>query len=306
MAKGRLLVGAAIAALAAGCQALPRDVQARSVDGSRMLRTPEPLEPTKSQLEAELAAARATLAAAPHDRDAAIWVARRLGYLGRYREAIDVLSAALDEHRDDPFLLRHRGHRWITLREFGKAAWDLERAAHACRTTPDELEPDGRPTPGRPPHSTLHYNVHYHLGLALFLASDFELAERAWLRCLAVVGNDESRVAVVHWLWCVRMRLGDPAGAAAVVASIRADLDVVENNSYLQLCLLYAGKLSREQIVPLSGSAGSALAFGLAHHRMLTGDRQLAWRELVELSRADAWSAFGVVAAEVEVQRFRH
>lgn len=305
MAQRGLVVTAALAALFAGCHALPHGVQARSVDGSRMLRTPEPLEPTKAQLEVDLAAARATLAAKPGDRDAAVWVARRLGYLGRYREAIAVLTAALDEHRDDPFLLRHRGHRWITLREFGKAAWDLERAAFACHTTPDAIEPDGKPTPGRSPHSTLHYNVHYHLGLALFLASDFELAERAWLHCLAVVGNDESRVAVVHWLWCVRMRMGDPAGAAAVVASIRADLDVAENKSYLQLCLLYAGKLPRERIVPLAGSAGSALAFGLAHHRLVTGDRQLAWRELVELSRAETWSAFGVIAAEVEVQRFR-
>lgn len=305
MAQRRLVAAAAFAAFCAGCHVLPRGVEARAADG-RLLHAAEPAEPARSRLETDLAAARAELAAKPDDRDATVWVARRLGYLGRYREAVAVLSDALDVHRDDPFLLRHRGHRWITLREFGKAAWDLERAALVCRNTPDVVEPDGQPTPGRAPHGTLHFNVHYHLGLALFLAGDFEFAERAWLHCLAVVRNDEARVAVTHWLWCVRMRLRDPAGAAAVVASVRDDMDVVENTSYHQLCLLYAGKRTRAQLVPQAGSAGSAMAFGLAHHRLVTGDRQQAYRELEELAHAAAWSAFGVLAAEVEVARFRH
>jgi tetratricopeptide (TPR) repeat protein len=301
----RSFVTLAGAALFAACHSLPPGVQARSLDGSRMLRSPEPDVHARARLEGDLAAARAALAAAPGDRDAAIWVARRLGYLGRYREAIDVLTQALDDHPGDAFVLRHRGHRWITLREFGRAAFDLEQAARACRTTADGIEPDGQPTPGREPHSTLHYNVHYHLGLALFLASDFELAERAWLACLAVAANDESRVAVTHWLWCVRMRLGDAAGAAAVVATIRPAMDVVENVAYHQLCLLYAGRTTRDQVAPRAGSSGAALAFGLAHHRLVTGDRQLAWRELVELSRQEQWASFGVVAAEAEVRRWR-
>ena len=268
-----------------------------------MLVAPPIAPELQERLAADLAAAEAALAQAPHDRDAAVWVGRRLAYLGRHRDAIAAFTRGLDDHPGDPVLLRHRGHRWLTLREFGRAAWDLERAAIALRTTPDAIEPDGRPTPGRPPHSTVHYNVHYHLGLALFLARDFELAERAWLHCLAVVGNDESRVAVTHWLWCVRMRLGDEAGAAAVVAPIHAGMDVVENRSYLQLCLLYAGRLRRDEIVPQAGSAGSALAFGLAHHELLRGDRDRARRDLEALAHEPHWSAFGVIAAEVELHR---
>ncbi|MBL8747851.1 MAG: hypothetical protein JNK78_01730, partial [Planctomycetes bacterium] len=155
----------------------------------------------------------------------------------------------------------------------------------------------------RPPHSSLHYNVHYHLGLALFLCGDFDLAERAWLDCLAVVANDESRVAVTHWLWCVKMRRGDRAGAAAVVATIRPDMDVVDNRGYLQLCLVYAGRLQREDVVPPKGSAGAALAFGLAHHALMTGDLVQARRDFEALARSDGWTAFGVIAAEADLAR---
>lgn len=286
----------------AACSALPPGAECRARDG-RVLRPP-PLEPERrAQLERDLAAAEAVWAAAPDDRDAAIWVGRRLGYLGRHRDAVAVFTRALAARPDDPFLLRHRGHRWITLREFQRAIVDLQRAAVACRTVPDRVEPDGQPTPGRPPHGTLHYAVHYHLGLAQFLAGDFAAAERAWLDCLAVAAHDEARVAVSHWLWCARRRLGDVAGAAAVVAAIGADLDVVENRGYWQLCRFYAGRLARADLVPPAGSAGSALAFGLAHYDLVTGDRERAVAALRTLAGASGWSAFGVIAAEVELTR---
>lgn len=289
-----------VSAVLAGCRVLPPDAQCRGLDG-RVLRT-APLAPDReARLLADLRAAEAELAARPHDRDAAIWVARRLGYLGRFREAVDVLTRALQRHPGDPFLLRHRGHRWLTLRDLGAARRDLRQAADACRTTPDEIEPDGQPTPGRPPHSSLHYNVHYHLGLAYFLAGDWRPAEHAWLCCLAVCDDDESRVAVSHWLWCARMRLGDPAGAAAVVAPIHERMDVVENRSYHQLCLLYAGRLRADQIVPAAGSAGAAAAFGLAHHTLVRAGWAAARPALVELAADPGWPSFGVLAAEAEL-----
>jgi len=304
MANGRLVAWFVFAAACLGaCESLPPGVQARAVDGDRWLTTPVPDAAAAAQLEADLAVAREAWRATPHDRDAAIWVARRLGYLGRYREAIDVLTETLEDHPGDPFVLRHRGHRWITLREFGAAISDLEQAADACRTVLDVVEPDGRPTPGRPPHSSLHYNVHYHLGLAHFLDGDFESAERAWLCCLAVADDDESRVAVTHWLWSVRMRLGDPAGAAAVVAPIRQRMDVVENVAYHQLCLFYGLRLERTALAPRSGSSGSALAFGLAHFDLVMGQTERAFAAMRELADGPNWSAFGAIAAEVELAR---
>jgi len=284
------------------CRALPEGASCWSIDGRALIAVP-PEGPTRDVAQRQLDEARAALAAAPQDRDAAIWVGRRLGYLAQFREAVVVFTDALRVHPDDPWLLRYRGHRWITLRNFAAAVRDLASAAERCRSEPDAMEPDGDPTPGRPPHSTLHYNVHYHLGLAHWLQGDFTAAECAWLDCLAVVRNDEARVAVTHWLWCARMRRGDPAGAAAVVLPITAAMDVVENRSYHQLCLLYGGKVRVEEITPLAGSAGSALGFGVAHHALVTGDRERARTQLRELAASPGWPAFGVIAAEAELVR---
>lgn len=287
----------------ASCKALPPGAECRSLDG-RALFSP-PLEPAvQARREADLAQAEAQWRAEPRDREAVIWYARRLGYVGRYREAVDVLTKALDDRAGDPFLLRHRGHRWITLRAFAQAEHDLSAAAAACRLVRDEVEPDGQPVPGRPPHSSLHYNVHYHLGLAAFLASNFDTAERAWLCCLAVAANDEARVAVTHWLWSVRMRMGDVAGAAAVVAPITPKMDVLENRGYHQLCLLYGGKVLRDAIPVPEGSAGAALRFGLAHRDLVMGDREGARRQLELLAADPGWASFGVIAAEVELARW--
>jgi hypothetical protein len=101
------------------------------------------------------------------------------------------------------------------------------------------------------------------------------------------------------------MRLGEPHQAAAVVASIDADMDVVENTAYHQLCLLYAGKLSRAAIEVPAGSAGAAMAFGLAHYDLVTGRQAVARAEFDALVRQAGWSAFGVIAAEAELARGR-
>jgi hypothetical protein len=278
----------------AACRSLPPGAECRSLDGRPLFAAADPLVVDEGG------------GLVVTDRDRLVMGARELAYAGHYREAVAELGRILDAHPGDPFVLRHRGHRWITLRELGRAVDDLERAADACRTTADVVEPDGRPTPGRPPHGTLHFNVHYHLGLARFLTGDWTAAEHAWLDCLAVARNDESRVAVTHWLWCARMRGGDPAGAAAVVAPIRADMDVVENRAYHQLCLLYANRLSRAAIVVPDGSGGAALRFGLAHFDFVTGDRaavQRAFEALEVLAVEPGWAAFGVIAAEAELAR---
>ena len=99
------------------------------------------------------------------------------------------------------------------------------------------------------------------------------------------------------------MRQGNVAGAAAVVAPIGADLDVVENRSYHQLCRLYRGDLQVADLRPAEGSAGAAMAFGLWHYRLVRGDREVALAGLSELATQPGWTAFGVMAADVELGR---
>ena len=150
-----------------------------------------------------------------------------------------------------------------------------------------------------------HFNVYYHLALAHFVLGEFERARDAWLFCLACCDDDESRVAVTHWLWCARMRCGDSAGAAATVQGITADMDVVENTAYHQLCLLYKRERTLGQLTAGTGSSGAAMRFGLAHHALIVGDRAAGEAALGDLAADPGWAAFGVIAAEAELVRCR-
>ena len=101
------------------------------------------------------------------------------------------------------------------------------------------------------------------------------------------------------------MRLGDVGGAAAAVAAITADMDIVENTSYHQLCLLYGGKLTPEQLQFRVGSSGAAGRFGLAHYALVTAGLGAARPQLEAVAEDSGWASFGVIAAEAELARLR-
>src|SRR5687767_2794577 len=82
--------------------------------------------------EAQLAQARLELERDPSSEEKLIWVGRRLAYLERFDEAQAVYGRGLEQHPDSFRILRHRGHRWITLRAFDKAVDDLTRAWTLC------------------------------------------------------------------------------------------------------------------------------------------------------------------------------
>ena len=114
-------------ALAGVIVAVQPSTEATSLLGKPLISPPAP-DSVRARLEADLTAARAALERAPDDPDARIWVGRRLAYLGRYRDAIAVFTEGIERFPKDARFLRHRGHRYITVREFDKAIADLERA----------------------------------------------------------------------------------------------------------------------------------------------------------------------------------
>lgn len=283
---------------------LPEGVECRALTGE-LLRARALPPAVQAEREALLASAAEAHAEAPDDVAAIVWHGRRLAYLGRYRDAVAVYTEGLRRHPEDPELLRHRGHRWITLREFAAAERDLARAAAVVRGQPDRIEPDGLPVPGRPPHSTLHFNIHYHLGLARHLQGDFAGAAAAWDDCRAVARNDEARAAVAHWQWTARMRNGEPALAAAAVADLGGERDVVENVAYLRLCRLYRGEIGPEAVAGDDGSSAAAAAYGLGNWHLVRGDHAAGAQVWSALRARGEWASFGHIAAEAEAARSR-
>src|SRR5918998_1529514 len=105
-----------------------------------------PLErETRRRYEQQLAQARSAYERAPADVDSIIWLGRREAYLGHFREAIRIYTRGIQLHPYDARFYRHRGHRYISVREFNNAIVDLERAARLAEVRPDQVEPDGQP-----------------------------------------------------------------------------------------------------------------------------------------------------------------
>lgn len=240
-----------------------------------------------------------------------IWMGRRLAYIGEYQKAIDEFTAGLAQYPRSYKLLRHRGHRWITLRRFDLAVEDLSRAASYIRNVADEVEPDGMPNAYGQPRSTTHTNIFYHLGLAHYLRDEFRLATAAFRRCLDFATNDDMHVAASYWLYLSQRQLGATAEAAYTLNRINSGMHVFENVAYHRLLLLYKGELSPGTLgaVDLSSSAmesavnNATFGYGLGMWYLLQDQRVNATRIFRDVIAETNPAAFGHIAADVELRR---
>jgi tetratricopeptide (TPR) repeat protein len=303
-----LVVVAAIAIGAASPQP-QTGPQATSLLGKPLTPVPPSAE-ARATLEKNLAAARAEYEKDPHSADAIIWLGRRLAYLGRYRDAIEMFSEGIRKHPKDARIYRHRGHRYITVRELDRASEDLSTAATLVAGRPDEVEPDGQPNARNIPTSTLNSNIYYHLALAHYLRGAFEPSLKAWRECERYSKNPDMLVATTHWLYMTLRRLDRSGEARQVLDPISADMEIIENGSYHRLLLVYKGIEKAEALQQTLASGGLdavTLGYGLGNWHLYNGRRDQAvamFREIVE-KHANQWPAFGYVAAEAELARMK-
>ncbi len=299
------------------------------------------LEPaSRARRDEELKLAWARYRQTPRDEGTIIWLGRRLAYLGRYHQAIAVYTDGLSRHPDSYKLLRHRGHRYLTVRRLDDAIADLDRAGRLILGVPDEIEPDGLPNARSIPRSTSHSNIYYHLGLAWYLKGRFEQALAAYRRCLEYSANDDMRCATSYWLYLTLRRLGRAREAAAVLEPIGADMDIIENFTYQELLMMFKGTRSVPQqpaqfaskrsgrsnrprsprsecaaggrygaleTVLGSLSAGSiddaTARYGVGAWHLVNGRRDVAIEIFRGIISGPSWPAFGYIAAEAELAR---
>jgi tetratricopeptide (TPR) repeat protein len=262
--------------------------------------------PERAKLEADLAQAEKDLAARPNDAEAIIWVGRRLGYLWRYQDAIAMFSKGIAQHPDNPRLYRHRGHRYITVRQFDRAIADFDKAVALIKGTKDEIEPDGAPNPTGKPRSTLHFNIWYHLALAHYLKGYFQKAADAYVECMKVSNNDDAVTATSDWQWMTLMRLGRKADAAKVLERITPKMEILENGSYHRRLLRYKGLEKPEALLDPAKADALTIAtqgYGVGNWYLVNGDRARARETFEKVVAGTYWSAFGFIAAEADLQR---
>jgi Flp pilus assembly protein TadD len=242
----------------------------------------------------------------PDDPDALIWVGRRLAYLGRVGEAIERFSEGIARFPADARFYRHRGHRYLTLRKIDLALADFLKAAELVRGQADAIEPDGAPNASNIPRSSLQSNIWYHLGLARFLKGDFAGAEEAFRAARDVLANDDNLVASTNWLWMSLRRQGKADEAQKLLEGITPTMDVIEDQGYLRLLLLYKGLRTVEDLLGGAGreeAGDAAIVFGVGNWYLLNGREDEAHAIFRRLASSPGWTAFGVLAAEAELAR---
>jgi tetratricopeptide (TPR) repeat protein len=239
--------------------------------------------------------------------NAILWYGRRLAYLGNYEEAISVFSNGIEHHPGDARMYRHRGHRYITVRCLDKAIDDLQKAASLIKGKTDEVEEDGLPNAKNFPTSTLQSNIWYHLGLACYLKGEYKQAFRAYKEGLRVSNNPDMYVATANWFYITLRKLNKNRAAAHLLATIKPDVELIENTDYLKILLLYKqgadATVTQKLIDPANSISSATYSYGLGNYLLLTNKKEQAKQVFEKIVAGNQWASFGFMAAESELKK---
>jgi tetratricopeptide (TPR) repeat protein len=238
----------------------------------------------------EVAAAQKKLAADPQNVELLIALGRAQAAVWRYQDALASYTRGIASAPNNALLYRHRGHRYISTRQFDKAIADMEKAA--------KLKTDD-------------FDIWYHLGLAYYLKGKFDKAAKAYESCKTVAekeAKDDSIIAVSDWLYMTYRRLGKVAEAAKVLDRITPQMQVKENKSYFDRLLFYQGLKKEEELINVEKATDLEIAtvgYGLGNWHLYNGNRAKAEEYFRRIVAGKYWPAFGFIAAEAELARWK-
>lgn len=281
---------------------LPAGVQAISLLGDTLY-TPEIPAHIEEEYHENLQEAVQDYRIDPEGAKNLIWLGRRTAYLGEYRDAVRIFTEGVFKHSEDPRMYRHRGHRYLTLRLFDHAISDFEKAEQLMRRMDDIVEPDGLPNELGIPTSTLKSNVWYHLGLAHYLKQDYEKAIRAYENALNLDLTDDMEIATLYWYYMALKRSGQDEKAGEVIAHITPDIEIIENDAYLELLLVFKGIFDEQRLTGSDDDAlqNATIGYGLGNWHYINGREERAYEIWQEIYDTGNWPAFGFIAAEAEL-----
>jgi Flp pilus assembly protein TadD len=257
----------ALAVSTLGAQSL----QYKAADGTRYLSLPDTGPVARARLEYQRV----------RSVENAIALGTAQASVRQFREAIETFSLALRRDPNDARLLRWRGHRYLSVREFELAAEDLDAAIGL--------------------DSTL-YGAWYHRGIVHFASGRFGDAARAFARALPLAPDAGERAGSVDWLWMSLMRDGDTEEARALLDRRPDTPDA--GNAYARRLRLYRGELGPAEVIGPGDTASvqrSTLSFGIGNWYLLRGDTSAAADWFRRAIDAGGWPGFGFIIAEAEL-----
>lgn len=230
-----------------------------------------------------IARAEKALAAEPRNIDRIIALGVAQSGARQFREAIETFTRGLAIAPNNALLLRWRGHRYLSVREFDRAMADLTRGAQLDSTI---------------------YGIWYHLGVLRFAKGDFTGASDAFRRALPMAPDSSERTGATDWLWMSLMRAGREAEATAMLA--RHPDSIPANNAYARRLKLYRGEIQPNDLFTPADTSDiqiATLSYGLGNWYLVRGDPQSARRWFERSVQSGGWPAFGFIVSEIELRR---
>lgn len=209
--------------------------------------------------------------------------------LSALRASGPVSSAAAQ--REEAMLLRWRGHRYLSVREFGNAERDLVRGLSL---------------------DSANYGILFHLGVLRFLQGRHADAAALFARAQPLAPDGGERAGSTDWLYMSLARAGRVDEANAMLAR-RIDQQpdpkpAPPGYAYVTRLKLYRGEITPEQALPESETDETntaTLAYGIGNWYFVRGDTANArtyWERAVQ---SGGWAGFGFYVAEAELKRLR-
>lgn len=234
-----------------------------------------------------VARAKAALASDPRNIDKIIALGIAQSGVRQFREAIKTFSRGLAIAPNHPMLLRWRGHRYLSTRQFKLAFADLTRGNRI---------------------DTTNYGIWYHLGIVRFVRGEFAAAADCFTHSQPKAPDAGELAGSTDWLWMSLMRAGKKSEATAMLARRPDSLPVDTAYAYARRLRLYRGEITPAALFTPADTADvqvATLAFGLGNWYLVQGDTTKA-RSLFEQSiRSGGWPGFGFIMSEIELRRLK-
>lgn len=232
-----------------------------------------------------IARAQTALAADPKNVDKIIALGLAQSNARQYREAIATFTRGLAIAPNNALLLRWRGHRHLSVREFDAAYADLTRGGTIDSTI---------------------YGIWYHLGIVRFVRGDFAGAAAAFMKAQPRAPDAGELAGSTDWLWMSLSRAGRGAEAQAMLDRHPDSLPIA--NEYARRLKLYRGQLSPDSVITAADTSDIAVAtlnYGLGDWYLVRGDTARAKRCFEMSIRSRGWPAFGFIMSEIELKRLK-
>lgn len=233
----------------------------------------------------EVQKARAASEADPRSIDKLIALGVAQSGARQFHEAIATFSRGLQMEPNNALLLRWRGHRYLSTRQFDRALADLTRGAKLDSTI---------------------YGIWYHLGVVQFVLGDFAAAARSFAKAQPMAPDAGELAGATDWLWMSLARSGKLADAKAMLD--RRPDSLATTVAYAQRLRLYRGELRPEAVMTPTDTADvqvATLAFGVGNWYLVQGDSARAKSWFERSVRSGGWPGFGFIASEAELRRLR-